>query len=109
MLPFTPPPSCVPLADAFLDVATNHPNREMIVHLRDDGLVTTVTWRQFLADVRSRVEYFVEATGLSPRQPGEELVVVGLLSENTYFLTVNISALFFLRWTVCCLCSSHAI
>ena len=102
--PLVLPP--VPLPEYILHVAQAYPDREVICFLQDadvetDATTTSVTWRQFLADVWERADYFVEVTGLEPRTLGKERVVVGLLAESTYDFLVDLVAIFTLRWQVC--------
>ena len=104
---FLPPPvsPLVPIPEYLLRVAQAYPDREVVCFLRDaelekDATATSVIWRQFLADVWERADYFVEVTGLQPRPVGTERVVVGLLAESTYDFLVALVALFTLRWQV---------
>lgn len=104
---FTPPPFAptVPVPDYILRVAQAYPDREVVCYLQDvtsaHGVsATSITWRQFLADVWSRADYLVEVTGLDPRPIGSEPVVVGLLAESNYDFLVDLVAMFMLRWQV---------
>jgi acyl-CoA synthetase (AMP-forming)/AMP-acid ligase II len=102
---FTPPPPGLPVPDAIFHVAHDYPDREVVLHMEDNAVddstkLSSITWRQLLTDVSTRVDYFMQITGLPPRQPGDDLVVVGLLAENTYHFILDLFALFFLRWTV---------
>ena len=104
---FSPPPvlPAVPLPEYLLRVAQAYPDREVVCFLQDaehevDATATSITWRQFLADVWARADYIQEATGLEPRAVGRERVIVGLLAESTYDFLVALVALFTLRWQV---------
>ena len=101
--PFQPPE---PVAEYILHVAQVHPDREVALFLEDAASVeeastTSITWRQFLADVWERVDYLQDVTGLRPRSMGKERVVVGLLAESNYDFLVDFFAMFMLRWQVC--------
>ena len=104
---FSPPafPPVTPIPEYLLTVATSYPDREVVCYLQDalqeaDAFTTSITWRQFLADVWSRVDYLLEVTGLDPRPVGKERVVVGLLAESNYDFLVDLVAMFTLRWQV---------
>ncbi len=110
---FSPPlfPPVVPIPEYLLRVASTHPDREVVCYLQDgaseeEASTTSITWRQFLADVWARVDYLVEVTGLQPRTLGTERVVVGLLAESNYVFLVDLVAMFMLRWQVRTSCSS---
>ncbi len=93
----------VPVPEYLLCVATTDPDREVVCYLHDAGeqvLATSITWRQFLADVWSRVDYFLEVAVLESRAVGEECVVVGLLAESNYNFLLDLVAMFLLRWQV---------
>ena len=101
---FSPPrfPPAVPVPEYLLRVATTHPDREVVCYLEDDASeldasTTSITWRQFLADVWDRADYLVEVSGLNPRELGQERVVVGLLAESNYDFLVGLVVLFMLR------------
>lgn len=104
---FTPPPfpPVVPVPEFLLRVAQAYPDREVVLYLQDGASdeevsTTSVTWRQFLADVWARADYLEDVTGLSPRAAGTERVVVGLLAESNYDFLVDLVAMFMLRWQV---------
>ena len=104
---FSPPPfpPVVPLPEYLLRVASTHPDREVVCFLQDgaseeEATTTSITWRQFLADVWDRVDYLVEVTGFEPRTVGKERVVVGLLAESNYVFLMDLVAMFILRWQV---------
>ena len=102
---FSPPPLApsVPVPEYLLRVATAYSDREVVYHLQDSddqGLLTSITWRQFLADVWSRVDHLLEVTRLKPRAIGSEHVVVGLLAESNYHFLLDLVAMFILRWQV---------
>ncbi|RPD56264.1 acetyl-CoA synthetase-like protein [Lentinus tigrinus ALCF2SS1-7] len=104
---FSPPPfpPVVPIPEYLLRVASTHPDREVVCFLQDgaseeEATTTSITWRQFLADVWDRVDYLVEVTGLEPRTLGKDRVVVGLLAESNYAFLMDLVAMFILRWQV---------
>lgn len=104
---FSPPPfpPAVPVPEYLLRVAHSHPDREVVCFLQDaaselEASTTSVSWRNFLADVWVRADYLVEVTGLDPRPIGTDRVVVGLLAESNYDFLVDLVAMFTLRWQV---------
>ena len=105
---FTPPPVSgpTPIPEYLLRVGQAHPDREVVCFIQDarheaNATTTSITWRQFLADVWVRTGYIAEVTGFQSRVLGKESVVVGLLAESTYNFLVTLVALLILRWQVC--------
>lgn len=104
---FSTPPlvPVTPIPEYLLRVATTYADREVVCYLQDsigegEPITTSITWRQFLADVWTRTDYILAVTHLKPRALGQKPVVVGLLAESNYGFLVDLVAMLALRWQV---------
>jgi hypothetical protein len=100
----------LPLPENILRLARAEPNRRIAFIINDvaseplakaPSVLTEITWRHALLDIRRRAEELVAASGWPARKLGEPQFPVGLLLRHgyNYFLTLN--AMIMLRWTVC--------
>ncbi|EIM88944.1 acetyl-CoA synthetase-like protein [Stereum hirsutum FP-91666 SS1] len=109
---FTPPSleAVLPFPELLLQTAQAHLDREAVLILRsslspgegalDDAALTSLTWRQILADIRRRMSDLVETTGHTARYLTEPPFNVGLLAHSGYDYFVSLTAALMLRWTV---------
>lgn len=116
---FTPPSpeTVLPFPELLLQTARAHLDREAVLILRssllpeesvsDDASLTSLTWRQILADVKCRMNNLVQTTGQAARRLGDGPLNVGLLAQSGYDYFVTLTAALLLRWTVCFSCHDY--
>jgi hypothetical protein len=99
------PADSVPAYEYVFSVAAEDLDREAVLVIQDNGIddkaqLSSIKWRHLLTAVHTRAEELVHTTGLSPRNPGDASLVVGLLAHTGYQFLVTQLALLMLRWTV---------